>query len=259
MVLHRPFKGVIKICTITRSATGKWFVCFACDEISPVVLPASDTHIGIDMGLKTFAYLSDGTTIENPRFFRQEEEALIHSQRQLSRTNIGTLQHVKRRKAVARVHERIRCRRDNFIQQASRRLVNQFGVIAVEDLVVRNMVKRPKAKQERTTGTYLPNGASQKAGLNKRIADAAWSAFFDALMAKAEEAERILIKVPPVYTTQTCHSCKHLQSMPLSVRVYSCEQCGMVCDRDYNASLNILHAALGRQGQGTRPQEASSY
>jgi len=132
----------------------------------------------------------------------------------------------------------------------SRRLVNRFGLIAVEALVVRTMVKRPKAKQEGATSAYLPNGASQKAGLNKSIADAAWSAFFDALMAKAEEAERTVIKVPAAYTTQTCHGCGHKQSMPLSVRVYSCEQCGAVRDRDHNASLNILHAALGRAWPG---------
>jgi len=256
MVQHRPTKGVVKTCTITRSATGKWFVCLACDEVSPVLLPACEAQVGIDVGLKTFAYLSDGTTIDNPRFFREEEEALVRAQRQLSRAKIGTPQRAKRRKVVARVHERIRCRRENFVQQESRRLVNGFGLIAVEALVVRNMVKRPKAKQDQATGAYLPNGASQKAGLNKSIADAAWSAFFDALVAKAEEAERTVVKVPPAYTTQTCYDCGHRQSMPLSVRVYTCEQCAMVRDRDQNASLNILHAALGRQGQGSRPQEA---
>jgi putative transposase len=256
MVQHRPFKGVVKTCTITRSATGKWFVCFACDEVPQVVLAASEAHVGIDVGLATFAYLSDGTAIANPRFFRQEEESLVHAQRQLFRAKLGTPQRARRRKAVARVHERIRWRRENFVQQASRRLVNRYGVIAVEALVVRNMLKRPKAKREGTTGAYLPNGASQKAGLNKGIADAAWSAFFDALMAKAEEAERTVIKVPPAYTTQTCHDCGHKQSMPLSVRVYTCEQCGAMRDRDHNASLNILHTALGRQGQGARPQEA---
>jgi putative transposase len=141
----------------------------------------------------------------------------------------------------------VRWRRENVVQQESRRLVNRFGVIAVEALVVRTMVKRPKVKQDGTTGTYLPNGASRKAGLNKSIADAAWSAFFDALMAKAEEAERTVVKVPPAHTTQTCHECGHRQSMPLSVRVYSCEQCGGVGDRDHNASLNILQTALGRQ------------
>ena len=157
------------------------------------------------------------------------------------------------------MHERIRCRRENFVQQESRRLVNGFGLIAVEALVVRSMVKRPNAKQDQATGAYLPNGASQKAGLNKSIADAAWSAFFETLVAKAEEAERTVVKVPPAYTTQTCHDCGQRQSMPLSVRVYTCEQCGVVRDRDHNASLNILHAALGRQGQGSRPQEAPGF
>ncbi len=95
--------------------------------------------------------------------------------------------------------------------------------------------------------------------VNKSIADAAWSAFFKALLTKAEEAERTVIKVPPAHTTQTCHDCGHRQSMPLSVRVYSCEQCAVVRDRDQNASLNILHAALGRQGQGARPQEAPGF
>jgi len=91
------------------------------------------------------------------------------------------------------------------------------------------------------------------------MADAAWSAFFDALMAKAEEAERTVVKVPPAHTTQTCHDCGHRQTMPLSVRVYTCEHCGVVRDRDHNASLNILYAALGRQGQGSRTQEAHGF
>jgi len=259
MVQHRPFKGVVKTCTITRSATGKWFVCFACDEVAPAELPSCQAQVGIDVGLKTFAYLSTGEHIENPHFFREEEKALAKAQRQLSRAKIGTPQRAKRRKVVARVHERMRWRRENFVQQESRRLVNRFGLIAVEALVVRTMVKRPKAKQEQATGAYLPNGASQKAGLNKSIADAAWSAFFKALLTKAEEAERTVIKVPPAYTTQTCHDCGHRQSMPLSVRVYSCEQCAGVRDRDQNASLNILHAALGRQGQGARPQEVPGF
>jgi putative transposase len=160
LVQHRPFKGVVKTCTISRSATGKWFVCFACDEVSPVVLPASEAQVGIDVGLKTFAYLSDGTSIDNPRFFREEEKALVRAQRQLSRTKIGTPERAGRRKVVARVHERIRQRRENFVQQEARRLVNRFGMIAVEALVVRNMVKRPRARIDEA-GRYLPNGASR--------------------------------------------------------------------------------------------------
>ena len=247
MVQHRPTKGVVKTCSIVRNSTGKWFVCFACDEVDPNILPPSDEHVGIDVGLKTFAFLSTGEQIATPRFFREEEKQLAKAQRYLSKTEKGAPERRKRRRIVARVHERIRWRRENFVQQESRKLINRFGLIAVESLVVRNMVKRPKPKLDEATGQYMPNGASCKTGLHKSIADAAWSAFFTALVAKAEEAERHVVKVPPAYTTQACNDCGHRQVMPLSVRVYRCEQCGVVRDRDHNASLNILQTALGRQ------------
>jgi putative transposase len=252
MVQHRPFKGVVKTCTICCSSTGKWFVCFSCDEVTPVVLPASSEVVGIDVGLKTFAYLSDGSTIDNPRFFREEEDTLARAQRRLAQEAKGTPQHRKRRKVVARVHERIRWRRENFVHKVSRRLVNHYGTIAIEALVVRNLMRRPRTKQDDSTRAFLPraflpNGATTKAGLNKSIADAAWSLFFAALVVKAEEAERHVIKVPPAYTTQTCADCGYRQAMPLSARRYSCEQCGVVRERDHNASLNILATALGRQ------------
>jgi putative transposase len=147
-----------------------------------------------------------------------------------------------------RIHERIRWRRENFVQQESRRIVNRFGLIAVEALVVRNMVKRPKPRRDEATGRYLPNGASSKAGLNTSIADAAWSAFFAALLSKVEETGRTMIKVPPAYTTQTCSDCGQTQEMPLSARIYTCEQCGVTRDRDHNASRNILRTAIGRDG-----------
>ncbi len=149
---------------------------------------------------------------------------------------------------MARIHERIRWRRENFVQQEARSIVNRFGLIAVEALVIRNMVKRPKPRQDEATGQYLPNGASRRAGLNTSIADAAWSAFFGALLSKVEETGRTVIKVPPAYTTQTCYDCGQTQEMPLSVRVYTCENCGVRRNRDHNASLNILQTAIGRDG-----------
>ncbi|MFL5659802.1 MAG: RNA-guided endonuclease InsQ/TnpB family protein [Ktedonobacteraceae bacterium] len=248
LVQHRPFKGVVKTCTISRSATGKWSCCFSCDEVEPNVLPPSHEQVGIDVGLETFAYLSTGERIDNPRFFREEEHQLVKAQRRLARAEKGTRHYRKRRKVVARVHERIGWRRENFVHQESCKLVKRFGLIAIEALVVRNLMKRPHPKQDERTGQYGLNGASRKSGLNKSIADAAWSAFFTALLAKVEETERTVLKVPPAYTTQTCSDCGYRQEMPLSVRVYSCEQCGIRRDRDHNASLTILQTALGRQG-----------
>ena len=201
-------------------------------ELEADVLPPSEAQVGIDVGLKTFAYLSTGARIDNPRFFREEEQVLSRAHRKLSKAHKGTLQREKRRKVVARVHERVRWRRENFIRQEVISLIKQFGFIAVEALVVRNMLKNPKVA--------------------KSIADAAWSSFFAHLLGKAEEAGRAVVRVNPAYTSQTCSGCGHRQEMPLSVRVYECSSCGLVIDRDHNGSKNILDQALkavGRHGR----------
>ena len=130
---------------------------------------------------------------------------------------------------VARIHERIRNRRQNFIQQHVVLLVKRFGLIAVEALAVRNMVKNPK--------------------LAKSIADAAWSMFFAHLLSRAEEADRAVVRVNPAYTSQTCSCCGHRKALRLSVRVYECPVCGLVMDRDHNSSVNILAEACGRAGR----------
>jgi putative transposase len=233
MVMHRPLKGIPKTATVKRTAAGKWFVSITVETEQGVdSLPPSEEQVGLDVGLNTFAYLSTGEQIANPRFFRDEEQALARAHRKLSKEQKGTKQREKQRKVVARMHERVRWRRENFIRQQVAFLIKRFGFIAVEALVVRNMVKNPK--------------------LAKSIADAAWSSFFAQLLSKAEEAGREVVRVNPAYTSQTCSGCFHRQEMPLSVRVYECPVCGLVIHRDYNSSKNILEQALeavGRHGR----------
>ncbi len=230
VVLHRPVEGVIKTCTIRRSSTGKWYVMFSC-EWEPTPLPANAEAVGIDAGLHSFATLSTGEQIENPRFFRQEEKALAKAQRKLSKSKEGTPERKKYRKVVARIHERIVWKRNNFIHQHSRRTVNRFGIIAVENIHVNRM---------------LHNHC-----LAKSISDAAWSRFFQLLAYKAEWAGRQFVAVNPAYTSQDCSNCEHQKKMRLSERVFNCPWCGISLDRDHNASLNIL--ALGLQGLGISP------
>src|SRR5581483_6575734 len=162
-----PIRGKIKTCTIHRASTGKWYACFSV-ECEPERLPENSEQVGIDVGLKTFATLSDGTEITNPRFFRKEEKALAKVQRKHSQLTKGTPERRKHRKAIARVHERVAFRRDHFTHQASRQIVNRFGVICVEDLQVNCMVHIHC--------------------LAKSISDAAWSQFFALLSSIAEEA-----------------------------------------------------------------------
>ena len=229
VVLHRPIEGTPKTVTIKRSSTGKWYAAISC-EWEPTPLPPNDSAVGIDVGLSTFATLSDGETIENPRFFRQEEKALARVSRRHSQLAQGSRARRKHRKAVARVHERVRFRRHNFTHQHSRRIVDQHGTIAVEDLNVNRMVRNPC--------------------LSKSISDAAWSEFSELLAWKAECAARHFVRVNPAYTSQTCSGCGNRlppdKRLGLGEREFDCPCCSLHMNRDLNASLNIL--ALGLQG-----------
>lgn len=224
IVAHRPAEGVIKTCCVKRSSTGKWYVTFSC-EVEPTVLPATSNEIGLDMGLESFATFSTGEKIENPRFFRSDEKALATVQRRISKHEKGTRERRKKRKAVARVHERIKFRRHNFVHQESRKIVNTFDVIAIEDLSVNRMIHNHC--------------------LTKSIADASWAQFASVLTHKAENAGRQIIATNPAYTSQDCSRCGHRVKKTLSDRVHHCPCCGLVMDRDQNAALNIL--ALGQQ------------
>jgi putative transposase len=225
IILHRPLEGTAKTATISRSSTGKWYVCFSCECAEPAPLPDTGAHVGIDVGLKTFATLSTGEEIANPRFFRHEEQALAKVQRRLAKEEKGTPERANRRRVVARVHERVAWRRGDFAHQHSHHIVNQFDLIAVEDLSVNRM-----------THNHC---------LAKSISDAAWSQFASLLSYKAAWAGRKFVAVNPAYTSQDCSRCGHRQKLALADRLYTCPCCGLVLDRDLNASLNILR--LGQQ------------
>jgi putative transposase len=238
IILHRPVEGTPKTATITRSGTGKWYVCFSCECAEPAPLPDTGRHVGIDVGLKTFATLSDGQEIANPRFFRAEEKALARAQRRLSKEEKGTLERACRRRVVARVHERTRWRRGDLTHQHSRRIVNQFDMIAVEDLSVNRMMHNHC--------------------LAKSIHDTAWSQFASHLSYKAAWAGRRFVAVNPAYTSQDCSQCGHRKTdLSLADRTYACLCCGIVLDRDLNASLNIL--GVGLHTMGLAPRSSQIY
>jgi putative transposase len=173
-VVHRPLPGKAKTCTV-RLQAGKWFACVVC-EVEAEPLPQSTEQVGIDVGLNVFAALSNGEFIKNPRFFRKDEKALAKAQRKAdkfkhARSKEQKTARRKAKKVVSRIHERIRNRRHDFVHQLSRKLVNRYGLPYgnyVEALCVDNMVRRPKPKPDPALRElrFLPNGASQKAGLN---------------------------------------------------------------------------------------------
>lgn len=235
IILHRPIEGKIKTLTIKRTSTRKWFASFVC-EVEENLLPINQKAIGIDVGLKYFATLSNGETIENPRFFHKAEKDLAKVQRKFSKQEKGSPKRRFHRKAMALMHEKIANRRKDFTHKLSRRLVNEFGVICFEDLNIKNMAKGRFAKS---------------------ILDAAWNQFIMFTVSKAACAGRLTIKVNPCNTSKMCSRCGVLVEKDLSVRVHKCHACGLSMDRDWNAACNILR--LGLQSLGNQAVEAVSF
>jgi len=224
ITLHREIPGTIKTVTIKRESCGRWYAIFAVEVKLNTPEVHSGPEAGLDVGLDKFTSLSDGSAIENPRHLRKSEEKLKHAQRNLSRKQKGSRNREKSRLKVARLHAKIRNQRRDFLHKESRRLVNAYSLIAVEDLNIKGMVRCHH--------------------LAKSISDAGWSELIAMLCYKAEEAGSRVIKVNPSGTSQECSGCGTVIPKDLSVRVHACTYCGLVLDRDVNAARNILRKAL---------------
>jgi len=222
--IHRDIVGTVKTCTVRRVGS-KWFACFSVEQ-EDNFLPTSLESIGLDAGLNSFMALSDSTFIDNPRFFRRDEKALAKAGRKQSKAAKGSNARKKANKVLSRIHERVRNRRHDFVHQTSRRLVNRFGIIAVEKLNVKGMV--------------------QNHCLAKSISDASWCMFRSVLTNKAESAGRLVVAVNPAYTSQDCHACGYRAKKKLSERWHHCPMCSASLDRDTNAAINILNLALSQ-------------
>lgn len=233
--LYRPVEGECKTLTVQRDAAGNWYACLGC-VVEPQPLPPTDKVVGVDVGLTHFATLSNGAQIDNPRFFRQDEKALAKAQRRLSKETKRTPQYRRRKRVINHIHQRIANRRRDFAHKESRKLVNQYQLVAFENLNIIDM----------------KDGSHR--GLNKSIGDVAWHQFVQFTTSKAEEAGRRVVLVDPRNTTKACSGCGEIVPKKLSERVHRCPQCGLVLDRDVNAALNIL--ARGLTGMGSIPRSS---
>ncbi len=217
--LHRPLEGEVRTVTIKREA-GRWFAIFSV-KLEPILLPASDRATGIDIGLNSFAVLSNGAEIENPRYYRKAQSRLRCAARKVARRKKGGN---RRRKAVLllqRIHVHVANQRRDFHHKESRKLVNEYGVIAVEDLNVKG----------------LAGGM-----LAKSVHDAGWSMFMTMLVYKAVSAGRRIVKVDPRGTSQTC-LCGATVPKTLADRWHDCPACGLSANRDHVSAQIILSRA----------------
>ena len=228
LVYHRPLpvETVIKSATISKTKSGKYFVSLLVDTSEPEKLPHNDKKIGIDLGLKDFAVLSDQTVVKNPKFFRKSREKITKLSRKLSKKKPGSHRFEKARRKLAKAYESISNQRNDFLHKLSTKIIRENQTIVLEDLRVSNMLQNHK--------------------LALSIQEASWFEFRRMIEYKANWYGRDVVIVPANYpSSQLCSYCgaRSKQTKDLSVRTYVCEKCGAHLDRDWNAAVNLQSLA----------------
>ncbi|MGK7949327.1 MAG: RNA-guided endonuclease InsQ/TnpB family protein [Xenococcaceae cyanobacterium] len=263
-ILHRPLPSGfnLKTVSITKKADG-FYITFSLEdksvpEVISDVVPTEENSTAIDLGCEYFATLADGTTIETPKYFRRSQDKLVKLQQKASARKKGSRARKLLYKKVAKLHQKIARQRKQFHFELSSLLLAKYDAVFVEDLTVKNMVRRNKPKQDgayklggkpaqtapHENGNYLPNNQSAKSGLNKSILDCGWSQFLDILSLKAERAGLKVIKINPRGTSQVCVNCLNRVDKQLSDRWHCCYHCGVMMPRDWNSALLLKKLGL---------------
>ncbi len=225
VVLHRPLEGITKGATFKREASGHWYVSLVTEqEIAPRTNPPVQTHIGIDVGLKSLAVFSTGEPVENPRWYRTQTRKLRRAQKALSRKVKRSNNRNKARVVVARLHQKVKNQRSDFLHKLSTKLVRHFDLISIEDLNVKGLAKTKLAKS---------------------LLDAGWGIFRSMLTYKADRNDSYLLTIGRFFpSSKTCGACGSVNDdLTLSDREWTC-MCGVHHDRDLNAARNIDREGL---------------
>ena len=234
-----PKAAKVTTVTVSNDHAGRYFVSMLCDD-AVSSLPLHEGKVGLDLGLNSFAVLSTGEKVSAPNTFRKNEKKLAKLQRRLAKKLKGSKNRTKARLKVARLAAKVSDTRKDFLHKLSTRLIRENQTIAVETLVVKNMVRNRH--------------------LSKSISDAGWSEFVRQLTYKAQWYGRNLVGIDKWYpSSKRCSDCGFvLTKIPLSVRKWACPECGANHDRDVNAARNILAAglAVSALGESVIPTQA---
>ncbi len=230
--LHRRFIGVGKTATVSKTPTGKFYISILVDDEQGLPVKSifnEKVTVGIDVGVKDFAVLSNGEKIENPKYLKNSMKRLAVLQRRLSRKQKGSKNKVKARFAVSKLHEKISNQRNDFQHKLSSKLIIENQAIALETLNVSGMLKNHCLAQS--------------------IADASWSSFVAKLEYKAEWYGKTIIHIGRLEpSTKICNVCGfHNGKLTLADREWKCPDCKTNHDRDLNAAINIKKFALDKQ------------
>ena len=234
-----PEGSKILSCTISMNCCGQHFVSILVDTI---ILCKNKTgkSVGIDLGLKSFATLSDGVVIDNVKFFREKQSEIAKIQKHLSRKKKGSNRYKKSKFRIARLHNKVANKRNDFLHNVTTLLVNNYDVICIEDLNVSGMLSNHK--------------------LSKAISDTSFSMFRSMLEYKCNWYGKKLVVIDRFYpSSKTCSKCGwKKENLTLSDRIFKCENCGIEIDRDFNASINIERVGVDILYNRTQRDEVSN-
>jgi putative transposase len=239
----------IRTVTIRQKADG-WYVSLRIeDKTIPdfPVIPDSEIKsiIGCDLGLTKLVYLSNGEAIDNPRFStnKHTKRLMRVRQRRVSRKQKGSKNRRKAQLKVNALHHKIQERREAYQWWVANKIVSLANAVAVEDLQIKNMMKRCKPVKSET-GRFLPNNQAAKRGLNRSIADASWYGLTQKLEYVAVKSGKKLYRVNPQYTSQTCSKCKHVDRESRNGEKFICTNCGHIDDANIQAARNVRTKAI---------------
>jgi len=244
--LHRGIAGTPKAITVAREGR-RWWVTLRCVDVPARPLAPTGREVGIDLGVCAQLSTSDGRLVLEGRYGRRARARLATAQRHLASKRKGSRKRERAVERVAAAHRKVRNQRKDLAHKLSRELVNSYDLIVHEDLKITNMVRRPRPRKG-DDGTYGPNGAAAKSGLNRSISDAGWGQLLRHIAYKVEEAGREVIAVDPRHTSQRCSFCGHVAGENrLTQARFRCQACGHEAHADINAATNILRAGRARQ------------
>lgn len=232
IVMSRPIDGLAKMATVSKTASGKYFVSFIVEFDEPKNKIVPKNKVGIDLGLKTFATLSDGTVFENPRHLKSSMSRLKCLQKRVSRKVKGSQNRKKAIKKLALCHEKVANQRNDFLHKVTDSITKKYGIIVIEDLHVKGMIKNHKLAQS--------------------ISDVGWGTFETYLRYKSENRGNEIIQIGCFAPSSKICGCGVInQDLKLSDRTWKCSSCGVENDRDLLASKNILKFGLiNKAGKG---------
>jgi len=234
---HRPITGRVTAGTVSKTASGKYFIALHCKECPVEELDKVHSDIGIDLGLSSLITTNAGVKVNNPKHIKKYLSKIEREQKKLSKKNKGSNNYIKQRIKLAKLHEKVSNQRKDFTHRLTHQLVKNHDFIAVEDLSVKSMLE----------SDLEGLSTEQVQSFHRNISDVSWSELIRQLEYKSEWYGRKFVQVDRYFpSSQLCSCChyKNTEVKDLKIRKWTCPRCGSIHDRDQNAAKNILAEAI---------------